>query len=230
MLHELLVGGAVDDSIYVAQEFIPTGTSVGSITLPAGIIAGDLLILNWTGFRFGAAPAYSAPAGWNNRNNLVTGTNQSHTSFHWKIANGTESGTTLSIWTSQNLGGFGLLVLRRRSGPILSATEFDYQFYSNLVAENATRTINAVGRTKPLFVYLTAFAGSGVTQDLQFTTSMTPDFEITRINVPGFVANRILKKTYSGSEVLLNDTYRLNTTAGAGGGGYTTRSVIFEIT
>lgn len=66
--------------------------NASSITAPLGIRAGDLLVM----VDHAVATGYATPSGWNTLASLISNTGQLRHQVHWRTADGTEGGTSVT--------------------------------------------------------------------------------------------------------------------------------------
>lgn len=149
--------------------YISSTTSTGSndITLPSGILLGDILVIG------AFASTFATNAGWTN------GTITNSSGFKWKIADGTESGATLTFATGTPTSWRAICVQLRPDQQTDAVSQRSGGNVSTQTNTNpAQQTLNASAGTAPV-VGLTMFhtAAGGVVNPR--TTSITPTQELS---------------------------------------------------
>lgn len=130
-----------------------------NITCPT-VAAGDIAFISQYAANQSNIPGLVVPSGFINVNNVGYGgfANEYRVAGHYKVMNGTESGTTLTGMTGARDNQFSLLVLRL-SQRAVGATVFSPSIQV-IAGDVSPQTINATGITKPA-LFLSYVSGTG---------------------------------------------------------------------
>lgn len=148
--------GAVTGGVDAMEvSFIDSANSnVATITAPATIVAGDLLILFQSSTSSGSPPTAVTPSGWTNlvNDSLDYGVAGDRVMVDYKIAAGTEDGSTIT-------GMDGSLddrkvMLQFRGDPVIASVSLqDLAIEFANAGDPAGQTCNASGGVVPLIVF-----------------------------------------------------------------------------
>lgn len=149
------VGAAAVTSLALEDSALSTGAT---ITGPASIQAGDLLILKDRPSQTGSVPSTAVPSGFSIISNIDNGTT-TRVILSYKIADGSEASATLTGMSSANTSRKELLVFRANS-PItaVNVQSVNGEFTTG---DPSPQTVTASGGELPLVVigsYATASA------------------------------------------------------------------------
>lgn len=160
----------------LSQVLSATSVDSATITAPDGISAGDLLVLldgAWD--NGGAPPASVVPSGFTSIDTATTGTTSaSRVTMSYKVAAGTEGGTSLTGLPPADGGAAKALYVFRRS-PAATSVSLSSPTSQATDGDPAAQTIAASGGGLPL-VALAGYSSSSI--DLARTFSPTQDAEI----------------------------------------------------
>jgi hypothetical protein len=134
----------------VKQAHSSASDMAATVTAPADIIAGDLLIM--VDFSFGAysPPTAVTPSNWNNVLNLTTGT-KSRGMIHWKLANGSEASSVITGMNGSTGFSSKLIVVFRGDIPATLITTSTMNSEAT-TGNPASQNVAASGGTPPLVV------------------------------------------------------------------------------
>ena len=170
--------------------FVDDATASGSdtITAPASINAGDLLVM----LDYHVKPdGGGLPTGWTQIVNFSSPYVEVTASY--RIADGTEDGTTITGWTG-GLGGGKIIQQFRGDSPASSVTVQDVE--SQITDGNpAAQTITASGGTVPLI----AFAAYGSADPISPRTFTPAADGETSVSDPGVAESYMKYKIYNTS-------------------------------
>lgn len=165
MFNPMLIAGGKKPIISCVKQ--ATSSYLGatdSITLPAGIQAGDLITIQGSvinGTSGGAS--FVLPAGYTLIGQNVPGTGSGFACF--KIATGVESSTTISNLGANDASHVYMCVVFRASIPLVSATPAGFQD-ERTNSTPATQTIGCGGGNVPLLAVGFVSYGSGFTMSI----------------------------------------------------------------
>lgn len=162
--------------------------ATSAITLPSGIQQGDLIIL-LDFATSGSVPTAVTPTGFTNLQNVSDGSVRRFM-VSYKIADGTESSTSVTGMNGSSQNRKGVLTFRGNTFPV-SATGAGGTQETSLNAP-ATQNQNVSGFTTPLII-LAMYASNGSVTTRGFST--TKDGEISQVSNQWYLA----WKTYNAS-------------------------------
>ena len=164
----LVTAGGVTSLTYQAS---PT-SEASTITAPASINAGDLLVLVQRARNTSGAPSDVTPTGFTDIPTSLTGTN-TRISCKYKIADGTEDSSTITGMNGDNQNA--KVLLQYRANIPLTALSASSLIGVITDANPAVQTLTASGGTGIVLGITSASAQTAITTD---TISITPDHDI----------------------------------------------------
>lgn len=204
-------GAAPAGGISTLVKQTDTANTADSITFPADINSGDLLVVFGYSAGLVGSPSVTTPSGWTLVGSYKTlDANKTTLAIWYKIADGSEASSTVSSWFSGDFAALISSLTFRADKAITSAAGFDYEaIYTN--ADPSAQTVNASGGTAPIIVV--GYSGNGT-----LTLSPTEDGSVDS----GFSAYRSWKIYLSSPSDTTVDT-------SDNGSGNTLQSCYFEV-
>ncbi len=133
-----------------------TATATPVVSLPATVRAGDTL---WVVFRSAVAGAVGWPAGWNELTDESTDADDDQQSCAWKKADGSESGTTITLSAGNGKFAAGAWAIQDAADPTLRAPELSTVATGSTPTQANATTVTPTGGSKD-YLFLT-FVGVG---------------------------------------------------------------------
>jgi hypothetical protein len=211
-----VAGGAAITSI--VQQASATSENLSTVTLPADINAGDLLIFLDLDVRAAPAPASTTPAGWEPLltygGDVTTSGFQDRLDVSYRIADGTEGGTSLG-GHSGGTGNDKLVVTFRPDTAITSVIGTD-SGGENTSGNPAAVAVNAGSETAPLLALGFYATASAVINPRTFTVAGSPakDGEASNVDQNLWLAWKIYISSPANVSVDMDDEGNLNIIAG----------------
>lgn len=161
-------------------EFLDSATSTAAtITCPAGVIAGDLLVLYDVAYRgSGILPTLVTPTGFTSITNDTGLSNDTRFNTSYKIAIGTEGGTSITGMNALN-NNDKMLVAFRPTTPIASVAVGSTAFQKT-ANDPTAQVVTSAGGTPPLVVFGQYSTWNATLSPRSFTPSK--DSEISSIS------------------------------------------------
>jgi hypothetical protein len=192
-VNQLTGFGAGGNLTTLTQVLSASDNDGAAFTLPIGIQAGDLIVvLDMAGNSGGPAPSAVTPAGFTNAINAAGAASRTMLSF--KIANGTEGGTSVNGMNGED--ECKLTYVFRGDRPITAASAFGVNSQVDVAGNPSPQVVAALGGVAPLIV----LAGYG-TIGLNFvdprTFSPAKDGEIAVLSAGGALDMWLAYKAYN---------------------------------
>lgn len=195
------IAAAVPKLVSITQVASTSNELTDSITAPAGIIAGDLIVCLNIAESGGAGPTTAVPSGFTSINNVTVttpGSNVQRSILSYKLAVGTEASSTLTGM----VGAYTLIILVFRGNApaaLLTVASVNGQ----ATAGNPTaQSVTASGGVVPLVV-LGAYWTQGVVNPRTFTP--TKDGEVSNGSQSGWIAWKIYNASPANVSIDMDD-------------------------
>jgi hypothetical protein len=181
--------GAAAAGLRTLSLFASATSTTPEVIVPAGVRAGDLMVIVKTAFGFGA-PATVTPSDFTNIFNVTSSWGR-FTAWH-KIADGSEAGTTLTL-DNGSVSDRIILAVFRGNRPIASASVQGIQAVLT-GGDPAPQTITASAGTPPLIVCAGEADSFSPAPDGTITAGTSTTFSYKIYNVGDTPANVTIDK------------------------------------
>lgn len=202
----------------IVQQASAESQDITTITAPADINAGDLLILLDHVLNNGAAPAAVTPSGWTQLLSVGAGAEaggfQNRLTVSYKIADGTEGSSSISGHLADD--GNEKLLVTFRPDTAITAVAATNSGGSNVNTDPVAVAVNAGSETPPLLALGFYCTPSAAIDPRTFTVAGSPakDGEVGHTSTTLYLAWKIYITSPANVSVDMDDEGNLNILAG----------------
>lgn len=188
----------------IVQQASATSTESATLSAPADIIAGDVLVfLDAVWNLSGGPPASSVPSGFTSIATATTGLGSDiRTTLSYKLAVGTEGSSTITGMSSTG-GASKILVVFRPDDPASTLTVFSVAAEATN-ANPSAQTVTASGGTPPLIV-VGAYTSSGAIDPRGFSTTKDDEIESAASAFDMWIAWKIYNTSPADTSIDMDD-------------------------